>query len=66
VGVGVVTGVLFTGDPVVGVGVVVAVDEAGDADDVLADDFPSANTANQSLSTPCPLAWPFLVSLTKV
>jgi hypothetical protein len=32
--------------------------------DFAADDFPSERTANQALSTPCPLASPFLVSLT--
>jgi hypothetical protein len=30
-----------------------------------ADDFPSESTANQSFSTPCPVSWPFFVSLTK-
>lgn len=33
--------------------------------DLTADDFPSESTANQSFSTPCPVASPFLVSLTK-
>jgi hypothetical protein len=30
-----------------------------------ADDFPSESTANHSFSTPCPVSWPFFVSLTK-
>jgi hypothetical protein len=30
-----------------------------------ADDFPSERTANQAFSTPCPVASPFLASLTK-
>jgi hypothetical protein len=32
---------------------------------VTADDFPSDSTANHSFSTPCPVSWPFFVSLTK-
>ena len=31
-----------------------------------ADDFPLERTANQSFSTPCPLAWPFFLSLMNV
>lgn len=30
-----------------------------------ADDFPSESTANHAFSTPCPVSWPFFVSLTK-
>ena len=39
--------------------------DAGAGADLGADDFPLERTANQSCSTPCPLASPFLVSLTK-
>jgi hypothetical protein len=31
-----------------------------------ADDLPLDSAADQSLSTPCPAAWPFLLSLTNV
>ncbi len=65
----------FAGVLVVGVGVgvrvgvplppaVVGEDVVGAATD--ADDLPLDSTANQSFSTPCPLAWPFSLSLTKV
>lgn len=53
-GVGWVTGV------VVGVEVVVVGGATG------ADDFPLESTANQSFSTPCPLAWPLFLSLMNV
>jgi hypothetical protein len=39
--------------------------EVAPAAGLTADDFPSESTANHSFSTPCPAAWPFLVSLTK-
>ena len=39
--------------------------EAGAGADAGAEDFPLERAANQSCSTPCPLASPFLVSLTK-
>jgi hypothetical protein len=48
------------------VGVVAPAPEDGVVEvDFGADDFPSERTANQALSTPCPVASPFLVSLTK-
>jgi hypothetical protein len=51
----------------IGVAGVAAPDPEGDVVEVDfgADDFPSERTANQALSTPCPVASPFLVSLTK-
>jgi hypothetical protein len=53
-------------EDVVGVVVVPPAPEDGEVEvDFGADDFPSERTANQELSTPCPLASPFLVSLTK-
>jgi hypothetical protein len=51
------------------VGVVVAPPVAGEdavAAAAGADDLPFDSTANQSLSTPCPLASPFFLSLTNV
>jgi hypothetical protein len=58
VGVFVVFAGVFASPPVAGEDVVSA---AADGDDL-----PLDRTANQSFSTPCPLAWPFFLSLTNV
>jgi hypothetical protein len=64
--VGVCVGVPAAAGVVVGVCVVTLGGEDGVETEAGAEDFPLESTTNQSFSTPCPPAWPFFVSLTKV